>query len=184
MQRDKALLKYAGRNQAEKAFLLISGFVTETFLSCRRDQWPDGAFAKLPQIHDTVPDAGPMAGILSAFDQQPHAAWLVIACDLPFLDAQTLEELIVQRDTSAPATAYRSAHGGLPEPLCAIYEPAARDLLLDALQRGMRCPRKVLINAPTKLIDLPNAQALDNVNHPEEYEKACRALKFGGSDAA
>ncbi len=36
--------------------------------------------------------------------------------------------------------------------------------------KGMRCPRKVLINSPTKLLDLPNSRALDNINHPEEYD--------------
>ena len=180
MQRDKALLHYSGRTQVEETFHLVSDFTRETFLSCRSDQWPDGTFADLPQIHDTVTHAGPMAGILSAFAQQPDTAWLVVACDLPFLDTQTVQELIRQRDDTVPATAYRSVHGGLPEPLCAIYEPAARDILQDFLNQGIQCPRKVLIHSPAKLINLRNVQALDNINHPEEYEQARQALRREG----
>ena len=177
MRRDKALLQYGGRTQVEETFDLVSGFTKGTFLSCRSDQWPDGLFAGLPQVHDSVTHAGPMAGILSAFSLQPDTAWLVVACDLPFLDPQTLQELISHRDAEVPATAYHSAHGGLPEPLCAIYEPAARAILLDFLNKGIRCPRNALIQSPAKLIHLQNPRALDNINHPEEYEEARQALQ-------
>ena len=47
----------------------------------------------------------------------------MLACDLPLLDAATLEHLLRARDPRRAATAYRSSHDGLPEPLCAIYEP-------------------------------------------------------------
>lgn len=182
MQRDKALLNYGGRAQAEETFNLVSDFTRETFLSCRQDQWQDTTFAHLPQIHDTVTKAGPMAGILSAFAQRPNAAWLVVACDLPFVDASTLQELIHQRDAEAPATAYRSTHGGLPEPLCAIYEPTSCDILQNFLSQGIRCPRKVLINSPTKLIHLQNPRALDNINHADEYEQARQVLQQTSND--
>ena len=49
----------------------------------------------------------------------------MLACDLPFLADETLRHLIEHRDPSRLATAYRSSHDGLPEPLCAIWEPAA-----------------------------------------------------------
>ena len=51
-------------------------------------------------------------------------AWLVLACDLPFLDRATLQHLIAQRASARLATAYRSSSDGQPEPLCAIFEPA------------------------------------------------------------
>ena len=37
----------------------------------------------------------------------------------------TLDTLLLARDPNFDATAYRSSHDGLPEPLCAIYEPRA-----------------------------------------------------------
>jgi molybdopterin-guanine dinucleotide biosynthesis protein A len=108
----------------------------------------------------------------------PKAAWLVVACDLPFLNEQTLRHLVEHRDPRRLATAYKSSHDGLPEPLCAIWEPAAREPVLAYMATGKQCPRKFLINADTLLLDLPDARALDNVNTAEEYRSTVAA--FGG----
>jgi molybdopterin-guanine dinucleotide biosynthesis protein A len=63
----------------------------------------------------------------------------VLACDLPFLDAATLDALIAGRDLERDATAFRSSHDGLPEPLCAIYEPRARAAIAAHLAGGRNC---------------------------------------------
>ena len=96
----------------------------------------------------------------------------MIACDLPFLSDATLEHLIAKRQPGALATAYRSAHDALPEPLCAIWEPAAAAPLAVYQASGGRCPRKFLIRNEIPLIDAVDAHALDNVNTPQEYEQA------------
>jgi molybdopterin-guanine dinucleotide biosynthesis protein A len=177
MRRDKAALQYHGQPQLQWAFELVSKFCAASFVSVRPDQRSDAARAAHPQIVDRQPGIGPIAGISAALLEHPKAAWLVLACDLPFLTEHTLEHLIAQRDASKVATAYRSAHDGLPEPLCAIWEPAAREPVLAYLASGKQCPRKFLINSDTKLLDLPERQALDNVNTAEEFESATGALR-------
>jgi molybdopterin-guanine dinucleotide biosynthesis protein A len=64
----------------------------------------------------------------------------------------------------------------LPEPLCAIYEPASRDRLIEYVATGKNCPRKFLIKSDVQLIDEPNPHALDNVNTPDEYSSAVTSL--------
>jgi molybdopterin-guanine dinucleotide biosynthesis protein A len=64
----------------------------------------------------------------------------------------------------------------LPEPLCAIYEPASREAILAHVASGKNCPRKFLINSDVQLLDEPNPHALDNVNTPDEYGSAVAAL--------
>jgi molybdopterin-guanine dinucleotide biosynthesis protein A len=101
----------------------------------------------------------------------------VLACDLPFLDAGTLDELVAARRPGAVALAFKSSHDGLPEPLCAIYEPAARPLLEAHIGAGRNCPRKFLMNTPgVDLLDPPNPRALDNVNTVEEYGRVMTEL--------
>ena len=100
----------------------------------------------------------------------------MLAVDLPFLNEQTLADLIAARDPHAPATAYQSAHDGLPEPLCAIWEPAAGAPLLAAIERGERCPRKFLIRSHARLVALRAPDALENINTPEEYATASAAI--------
>ena len=173
MGRDKAALEYAGRSQLERAFALLDPLVARCFVSVRADQQADPLRTRFPQVVDAVPGLeGPAAGILSALRAHPGAAWLVLACDLPFLDAGTLQHLIAHRDPTRPATAFRSSHDGLPEPLCAIYEPAALGPLEAFVAGGRNCPRKFLIQSNILLLDQPRAEALDNVNTPTELDAA------------
>lgn len=176
MRADKAALEYRGQPQLRRAFELLSKTCAATFVSVRPDQRDDPARAGFPQIVDRQPGIGPIAGISAALLEHPKAAWLVLACDLPFLTEGTLQNLIAQRNPHRIATAYRSTHDGLPEPLCAIWEPAAREPVLARIASGKQCPRKFLINADAALLDLPERQALDNVNTREEFSAAVAAL--------
>jgi len=172
MQRDKAALEYAGRSQLERAIELASPLVERLFVSVRRDQTGDPLRARFPQIIDSGEVEGPIAGIVAAQSRYPDAAWLVLACDLPLLDAPTLRHLLRSRRPERQATAYRSSHDGLPEPLCAIYEPSSREAIRTYIAGGRDCPRKFLLNSNTALLDQPAPGALDNVNTPKEYDSA------------
>jgi molybdenum cofactor guanylyltransferase len=172
MRRDKAALPYGGVTQLERAMRLVSEHVERAYVSVRADQRDDPIRAGFPQIVDPPESLGPISGIAAAQSAHPEAAWLVLACDLPFLDAATLKHLLWARQLGRDATAYRSSHDGLPEPLCAIYEPASRRALVDYLASGKQCPRKFLMQSNTALLDEPNPRALDNINTPDEYRAA------------
>ena len=177
MQRDKAALEYQGKTQLARAFELLRSHLDHVFVSLRADQTSDPTRTHLPMIVDSVAGEGPIVGIRSAQAAHPEVAWLVLACDLPFLSDTVIEGLLHRRDPRALATAYRSAHDGLPEPLCAIWEPAAARLLAEYQGGGGRCPRKFLIRHGAHLLDLADPRALDNVNTPEEYSQAVAALE-------
>ena len=177
MLRDKAALEYQGLTQLERTMALLQGRVERAFVSVRTEQRDDPLRARYELILDPPEDLGPAGGILAAQRAHPHAAWLVLACDLPFLDARTLDHLITARAARRTATAYRSSRDGLPEPLCAIYEPASHATLAAALAAGRLCPRKFLLNADTELLTLPAPGALQNVNTPEEFHSASGTLE-------
>jgi molybdenum cofactor guanylyltransferase len=182
MKRDKAAIEFRpGEPALEAAMKLLEGRVARAYVSVRADQQDDPARARYARLVDRGDIEGPIAGISAAFASSPDAAWLVLACDLPFLDAQTLDTLLLARDPGFDATAYRSAHDGLPEPLCAIYEPRARQAIAAQIAAGRNCPRKFLINAHTQLLDQPNPRALDNVNTVDEYQSALSELRSTGA---
>ncbi len=168
MQRDKAALLINGETQLARGYRLLQSVCTEVFISVRRDQRDDAERSLYPQIVDQLDDIGPAAGILAALESRPDHAWLVVAVDLPLLDEATLGRLVQSRDASQLATAYRSSHDGLPEPLCAIWEPTSRIPLEAFVMGGRSCPRKFLLNHPARLIELAAPDALANVNTPEE----------------
>ena len=184
MQRDKAALEYAGRTQLERAVELLTPLVKRVFVSVRPEQTGDPLRARFAQIVDSGEAAGPIAGIIAAQARHPDAAWLVLACDLPLLDQQTLGHLLRSRHPERQSTAYRSSHDGLPEPLCAIYEPSSREAIRNQIAGGRDCPRKFLINGNTALIDQPEPGALDNVNTPKEYGAATSRLVGPAGSAA
>lgn len=184
MQQDKAALEYHGQSQLQWTFQLLTRVCAATFVSVRPDQREEPTRAGLPQIVDRQPGIGPIAGISAALQAHPKAAWLIVACDLPFLSEPTLRHLIEHRATEKLATAFKSSHDGLPEPLCAIWEPAAREPVLAYIAAGKRCPRKFLIDADVLLLDLPDARALDNVNTADEYRATLATLGRGGTGSS
>jgi molybdenum cofactor guanylyltransferase len=177
MQTDKAALAYRGRAQLVEAMRLVAPLVARAFVSVRNDQVDEPLRAGFAQIIDRPGSVGPTAGIMAAQEQFSDVAWLVLACDLPFLDAATLEHLLSARDPARDATAYLSSHDGLPEPLCAIYEPGSRQKLAAYLARGRQCPRKFLSEANAHLIAALDSRALDNINTRAEYDAAMSALE-------
>lgn len=168
MGQDKAALEFHGKPQVMHGYELLSHFCEKVFVSLR----PDQQYYNLPIIVDLnkFENIGPIGGILSAMERFPKVAWIVLACDLPYVNQQTLQYLISRRDASKMATAFKSSLNNLPEPLCAIWEPSAKVSMLNQLENGKNCPRKVLMNADCHLIDLPQAHWLNNVNAPTDLE--------------
>jgi molybdenum cofactor guanylyltransferase len=183
MQRDKAGLEYAGKSQLARAMELLSPLVARCFVSARPDQLHDPQRAAYDTITDIKPNLGPIGGIHAALRSYPDHAWLILACDLPFLDRATLQHLIAHRASTRIATAYRSSFDAQPEPLCAIFEPRSLPIIEQSLAQDQQCPRALLSRSDVELLELPNARALDNINTGEEYAAAVTALGTASVDA-
>ena len=176
MHTDKGRLHYQpGREQRAVAAALLAGICEDVFVSCRAEQAADLPPGLVP-LPDQFLGLGPLGGILSAFRHDPNAAWLVLACDLPFLSAATLRLLVAGRHPGRLATAFQSPENEFPEPLITIFEPRAYPELLRFLSLGYACPRKMLINSDIQLLPSPAGQELRNVNTPEQREAALREL--------
>jgi molybdopterin-guanine dinucleotide biosynthesis protein A len=168
MGSDKASLTLGGKTQLDRAMQLLAAHVERVFVSARPDQADDPLRRNYEQIVDGYEEIGPIAGILSAMDRYPKVSWLVLACDLPNIDDATIKFLLDNVSLEHAATAFRSVRDDLPEPLCAVYRPASRASIDHFVRDGRHCPRKILINSSTHLLQQPNPGALHNVNAPED----------------
>lgn len=173
MKRDKSQIEYFGKSQKEFMFDMLDKVTNQVFYSIRPDQQESES---TDQIADTFIGLGPYGAILSAFRTHPDTAWLVTACDQPFLTKEVLELLISKRNPSKVATAFYNPETDFPEPLITLWEPRAYAHLLHFLSLGYSCPRKVLINTDIEVVHLEDASVLKNVNTPEEYEEAIKIL--------
>ena len=168
MGRDKALLLRNGQSQLEYVAALLAGIVDRVFLSVRQEQQGEPERDRFSTIADRYDGIGPVAGILSAMDEHPDVDWLVVACDLPNIDAATLEYLLENRSQEQPFTAFRSSYDELPEPLCAFYRAVSNAIVREFVESGIVCPRKILIRSDTLLLQQPDPNSLDNINTPDE----------------
>ncbi len=167
MGRDKGLLRYAKPPQISVCMSLLADCCKQAFLSCREDQgeWPD--YAPHPRIHDHYPDRGPMGGVFSAMTAHPESAWLVFACDMPYMTKAILSYLVSQRQPQKAATAFRTSTG-FPEPLCTIYEPVLLPAICAAIEQGNRSLSRLLERADITLLDCPDPETLVNINTPQD----------------
>lgn len=172
----KDLIKWHTKEQRYHLADMLKDFCEEVFISCRPDQEKElnGAYKALT---DAIPDTGPLGGILSAFQSRPGKAFLVIACDLPLINEETLRFLVANRDVTRIATTYKNPSDDLPEPLIAIWEPGSYPVLLSFLEKKIASPRAVLINSDIAILQPPYPEALLNVNTPEEAVEISQILE-------
>ncbi len=179
MGSDKAdLILTDGLSLRDQGLRLLKTVTQETYLSTSGD---DQRTYHCDTVPDLRHDAGPLAGLEAAFAKAPEAAWLVTACDLPFLTASVLQYLREARDPDREATCFISRFDGKPEPLCTIYEPSSARNLTRSLTEKVYCARRFLSSLQRRELDLPDKSALDNCNRPEDLEEARIALENGRS---
>lgn len=175
---DKAALVHPdGRPLAKRTCdLLVQSGCDAVWLSLRHDQYPPPGFEAddgMRCVRDPEGRSeGPLAGMLAAMRAAPDADWLVLACDLPRLDQETIRFLLASRLPGEALLSYRSESDGLPEPLCAFYAADSFPILEACHAEGIRCPRKVLIRSRCRLIEPVTPRALDNANTPEDWRSA------------
>lgn len=130
------------------------------------------ALRALLRLPDSPGFAGPGAGLIAAHRWAPEAAWIVAACDHPWLGPEHIEWLAAQRYPGRWAVIPRQRDGHAC-PTLALYEPQA----LAALARQTLADREhnarpsALLELPHTLVVEPPAELADgwkNVNTPEE----------------
>lgn len=177
METDKSLLTYRSLPHWQYVQGLLEAFVNETWISCRRDQAAQfGDSARLLFDDADMNVAGPAAGMLAAHRRFPETAWLVVACDLPLVTAESIRALINERDAALCATAVLNPEKNWPEPLLAIWEPSGLGFLESNAREDRYCPRKTLQECSPALISFADPGVLFNANTPAERALAERKL--------
>ena len=172
---DKGLIEYHGQAQVRWLIELLGKYCATVRVSVSSRQDQSGDYASTATIVDHQPGLGPAAGLISAWNTVPDAAWLLVAVDMPLLDRATLTALTDGRSRAHLATAFRHGDGVL-EPLCTIWEPAARVLLERRLERGDASLRRLLESGPVRVLTPPTPEALSSVDSPEHRNRIRRRL--------
>jgi len=172
MGTDKSVLEYYGLPHREYLYNLLKQFCEKVYLSVSADSLP----ANFPGIIDDpkYTGIGPMAALLSAWQQEPGTAWLVIGCDYPFIDKDTIQNLIEHRGDIA--SCFLHPENNLREPLLTIYEAACYPMIMKAYQLNQYSLRKILESEEVITMRPPSRYTLKNVNTIEEHHEACNLI--------
>lgn len=109
---------------------------------------------------------GPAAGLLAAYKNDPHAHWLVIACDYPLLTSDALQQLYDAYEE--PVTCFVNSQGWL-EPLLGIWGPYAISKLKSNVGRGYTGPSMVVKELQGRLIKPAVDLWIKGANTKEEW---------------
>lgn len=128
----------------------------------------------LRRVPDEVPGAGPLGGIIAALRATGRDT-LVVAWDMPFVEAQHLRPLL-DEGSGAEVVAWETE--GRVEPLCALYRASAAGQLAAAFTAGERSAREALRRLRVHLVrraasGLPSP--FTSINTPEQLEAARQA---------
>ena len=167
MGRDKSRLSYHGTSQREWLYHLLRNVCEKVFISVKEKEKEE----HLPQIPDMHTFGSPLNGIISALEQHPEKAWLVVSCDMPFLDISILKHLIDHREKEAQVTCFMDSDNQNPEPMIAIWEPNCIPSLRNFIKKDVR-PRSFIRSHIANIIQISDKKALTNINTESDYKKA------------
>lgn len=177
MGRDKAALSVGGEPLLERQLRLLGeAGVAELWVSLATADtlpepgWPGDA---VQVVRDRVPDAGPLEGLEQVLDRTSAARLLVLAVDLPALDAGFLRRMLLRCGNGKGVVPVTSRGH---EPLCAVYPVGpARTTVSGWGARGEKSPRRLVAEGVAEgwmeewTLDPADEACMTNWNKPGDW---------------
>ena len=177
MGQDKGLVPFLGRPLIRRVIDRVAHLGNELLITTNH---PEAyAFLELPLARDRLPGRGALGGLYTALAVARYPLVVVVACDMPFVNAQMLAH---QRDLlqSEPYDAVIPKTGKGAESFHAVYRrEACLQPVKEALEAGkwrvdawFEQARLHFLNSSQILHYDPQQVAFLNLNTPEELQQA------------
>jgi molybdopterin-guanine dinucleotide biosynthesis protein A len=174
MGRDKAFLQLRDETLLAHALKLVGAVAEEVRIV--GDATKFSPFGRV--VEDVYRNRGPLGGIHAALSASSTDLNLMLAVDLPFVDADFLQYLLSRaRESTAIVTLPRAA-GGL-QPLCAVYRRPFAEIAEEALRNGRNKIDSLFAKAGTCVIEDDelvragfSSEMFHNLNTPDDLKKA------------
>ena len=176
MGQPKAMLQLGGETLLERIVRINRQAVARVCVVAASNQ----ALPKLPDdveiVRDSVPDRGPLQGILDGMNHlcDRFDAAFVCGCDMPLLASEVIRFLVVQlgdHEIVMPEV------DGRDQPLAAVYRLSLVDRVRELLAQGSAGPSALAKQCRTRRIRSdelkgvdPNLMALCSVDTPEQWK--------------
>jgi molybdopterin-guanine dinucleotide biosynthesis protein A len=177
---NKALLPLAGKPLLRHVIDRLRPQLGEMYLSVEQASEAMAKFG-LPQIADPRPDAGPLAGLLTALKESaPGHEWLLLApCDAPFIPL-TLAERLLQRARSSGLPGAVVRYASEIQPTFSIWNrnllPRLEEAVVSEKLAGFK---QFLQVSELAILDWPgtNPSPFFNINDQDALRQASRLIE-------
>jgi molybdopterin-guanine dinucleotide biosynthesis protein A len=167
---NKALVEINGVRLIERVIRVMESIFEHLIIITNTPH--DYAYLKLPMHEDLIKDLGPLGGILTGLEAISDDAGFVVACDMPFLNADLVRYMVDMRDdyyAVVPKITWKI------EALHALYDkkclPAIRELIgsqeFQAIKFFDRIRVRYVGEDEIRASD-PHLRSFINVNSPRE----------------
>lgn len=168
--RNKALAKIGDQSLLECVMTVANKVTREVVLVGGRGS--DYTWTQLTHVPDLVPGLGPLSGLHALGQAFPRHSILLLACDMPFLDAVILETLLLH--SKKPIDCVVPKIAGVVQPLCAVYHQAVQKhvqtLLHEqgSMQQLLQKCQTLYLHTQDFLCTPPLEKYFSNVNREED----------------
>ena len=177
MDSDKGLLKYNSNTWAQIAANKIKDLRIPVVISINEKQHDAYALIFSPQTlvadEDPLQVRGPLYGLLSVHLKFPDEDLLILACDMPLMEADLLKGLLKHYHQQKNFDAFVYKNDGEFEPLCGVYKANGLSKILSFYQTNRLAKHSmkyILEQVNTFTIPLPEGKkhCFRNFNTQEE----------------
>ena len=130
----------------------------------------------LKRIDDIIENTGPLAGIYSGLKASKTEYNLVLSCDIPLINTNILNRLILGIDKTSEVIQIESK--GQKMPLIALYNKSCETTFINLLNKGERKLQFAINQCKVKSVSIEDNenQFTTNVNTKDELKqlKACK----------
>jgi molybdopterin-guanine dinucleotide biosynthesis protein A len=174
MGTDKAFVRVGQQTLAEKCVSTLQSCFPKNILVANRPESFVGL--KVPTFSDDIPGIGPLGGIYTALRHVETPAIFVVACDMPFLNADLIRQMA---SVLGEFDAVAAKIDGKFEPLHAVYHRRILPAIEERIKAGDYPVYRLLENLRVRIFSEKELSRYPdwrktflNVNTPEELEKA------------
>lgn len=142
---DKATLVIGSRSLLQRAVSAVDTASRVVVVGPERATAPGVRDTPVVFVCEDPPGGGPVAALAAAIDAIDEAEVVVLACDMPFVDAATVRRLRQARGTTTDGALLVDADGRR-QPLCAVYDVPALGSALEAVGRPAGISMRELVS--------------------------------------
>jgi len=171
---DKTTLLLGGRTLTDIVLDTVAGMFSQTIIVTNEPGDPTSR-SEIDIARDEVPHLGPLGGIAAGLRASDWSHNFVVACDMPFLNAEFIRYLVAAGPTAdvvLPVTDRRQT-------LHAVYATSCYEAITEQMAAGDYRIRSLFDHLNVVEVSEETARSYDkdllcffNVNSPEDYEKA------------